>query len=1363
MLKRFAFLFFFLSFSISFAQQLTFEKLSDKDGLVNSNVTSILKDDRGFMWFGTFNGLSRYDGYTFTNYTTQAKDSTSISGNQIRCLFESSNKTLYVGFQYNGFCIYNNEKDNFIPFVHSDSNPRSLGHDYVLSFFEDSKAQIWVGTRKGLDLFDPKTQQFKHFYPFEGNEMPFVTSIVEDKEGNLWLYGVGAYVCKFNPEYNTYKYFQFKSKDLSDKTFNRGGSLIIDKNDNLWISNESEGIFVYDFKTWSCIKQLNVKNDMLKSNTVLCLKSLSDGKVWIGTDGAGISVYDSMNDTITFIEHDDLNPNSLSGNAIYTIQEFSDNIVWIGTYAAGVNKWVRSKNKFKGFNAKGVVNKHLSQKSILAITQTQDGKIWLGTDGGGLNLFDSKNEVITPFTTQNSSICFDVVKSAVANYEGNLWLGSYQKGLCLWNPNSKRAISSYKPSYVESEKSISGDKIWSLLCSSDKQHLFVGLLSKGLDILVLKDNKFIHQTLDEAAFKNLATANIFALTEDSKGNVWIITETFGAVYYDTKTKNYIRFTTENSKNNSLPSNEIRDVFEDRKGQIWFATVYGGLCKLINFESKHFKSYSKDNGLNTTNVLCILEDNNGNLWISTDKGISKFDPITETFTNFGIDDGLISKEFNYNSKLKSYDGQLYFGGIDGFNYFHPDSIKLNTYLPKVAITKLKLLNKLILPSSKIDNRTILSKTIDLSKQIELNYSDNIITLEFAALEYYSTFKNQYAYFLEGFDTEWHHTGADMRLATYTNLNPGFYTFKVKATNSDGLWGEVKTLQIIIHPPWYMTWWFRIGIVFLILALILIYYYQKIKTIKAQNEYLEEEVKKRTIVIEQQQTVKDKFYSIVAHDLRNPVSALTILSEMLSSEIKETANKSQSDLMENIIQSAHRLKKLVVDLLDWTRSHSTEIELEITKVSVYELIFENIELQKSQASLKNIRLLSKINKGLMLNVDRKMIDTVLRNLLNNAIKFTPNGGEILLATFSKDETYITIMIQDNGVGMKEETLSKLFTNISNISSSGTNNEKGTGLGFTIAKEFIELNNGTLEIKSKLGHGTTFYIHLPGFTEYESELISIPEFVQDSEYTVENYIQPLKEFLGNNVLLVEDDEILAKGLINFLSNYFNLHYATNVSDALKLIKNTNPDLILSDIHMPGEDGFWFCKKLKTNRETSHIPLILMTAANDSTTHQESLDSGADAYIQKPFEKKLLIKTIYNLMQTLENAKIKFSYNVGTLPSDITQNEDDRKLIEKAITFIRSQLDNNQLDGDLLAEKLNCSKSLLYLKLKTLAGMTVNEFIKSIRLKEAAQMLVDGKMNIAQIAYAVGFSEPSYFTKMFHKYYGMTPKEYIKKNNQI
>jgi signal transduction histidine kinase/streptogramin lyase len=1076
MLKNIILGFYTFLLTNSFAQQIAFEKIADKDGLVNSNVTSILKDDRGFMWLGTFNGLSRYDGYSFFNFTNQANDSTSITGNQIRCLFESSDKSLFIGFQYNGFCIYNKEKDNFTRFVHSDSDPNSLGHDYVLSFFEDSKGRIWIGTRRGLDLFDPKTKQFKHFYPFEGNEMPFVTSIVEDKQGKLWLYGVGAHICRFDLEQKTFQYFQFKAKSISDKTFNRGGSLMFDSQGDLWISNESEGVFVYEPKNWKLKRQFNVKNELLKSNTVLCLKTLSDGTIWIGTDGGGISVYDYKGDNITFIEHDDLNPNSLSGNAIYSIEEFSDNIVWIGTYAAGVNKWVRSKNKFKGFNARGLPNKRLSQKSVLAISETKDGKIWLGTDGGGLNLFDLKNETITPYTTQNSPICFDVVKSAFANDEGNLWLGSYQKGLCLWNPNTKRAIKSYMPAIKETEKSISGDKIWSVLGSSDKQYLYIGLLSSGLDILDLKNTSFIHQTIDEVAFKNLSTANIFALTEDSKGNIWITTETLGAVYYNPNTKKRIRFNSETSKNKSLPSSEIRDVFEDSKGQIWFATIYGGLCKLVDFNAKHFKSYSKNHGLNTVNVLCILEDKNGDLWLSTDKGISKFDTKAESFTNFGVDDGLMSKEFNYNSKLKSKDGNLYFGGIDGFNYFHPDSIKQSTNMPKVAITKLHIINKLILPNTKIEDRTILSKTIDLTTKLELNYSDNIITLEFAALEYIATQKNQYAYFLKGFDSEWHFTGADMRLATYTNLNPGLYTFQVKASNSDGVWGEIKSLQISVNPPWYMTWWFRIGLIFLILSLIMGYYYQKIKAIKAQNRYLEEEVKKRTSVIEQQQLVKDKFYSIVAHDLRNPVSALTILSEMLSSELKGTANKSQSDLMKNIEQSAHRLKNLVVNLLDWTRSHSTKIELEITKVDVYELIVETIELQKAQASLKNIRLLSKISKGQKLNVDVKMTETVLRNLLSNAIKFTPNGGEILVAASVKDETHITIMIQDNGVGMTEESLTQLFTNITNISANGTNNEKGTGLGLTIAKEFIELNNGTLEIESKLGHGTTFYIHLP-----------------------------------------------------------------------------------------------------------------------------------------------------------------------------------------------------------------------------------------------------------------------------------------------
>lgn len=1337
------------------AQSPRFEHFSEKEGLAHSNITSILKDRYGFLWFGTFNGLSRYDGYRFYNYTNRPDDSASIPGSQVRCLYETKNGTLLVGFLFNGFCIYDRKTDAFKRYKHDPAKANSLMHDYVLTFYEDRKGNLWIGTRTGLDKFDPETETFTHFYPFSDHDKSFVSSIVEDRNGNLWLYGLGPEVCRFNPSKNTYEYKTFVENDDLSSLFNRGGMLKWDRRGNLWIGNEVAGIFIIDTATWTS-ERLNTQNGQLASNAVTCIMEDSQGILWIGTDGGGIYRYNERRQQLSHWEHTESDPASLASNAVYTIMEGDPGIVWIGMYASGVNKWVKSKQRFMGYTANGQPGKCLSQKSVLAIAAADNGKIWLGTDGGGLNLFDPETQTFKYYTTGNSQIGFDVVKSILVDRNGDLWLGSYSKGLCQWNPE-KGLLRHYRADVAGSSGSILRNDVWALMESSN-QDLYIGLLSGGFDVRKHTSGLFTHNPIDTVVFTNLANSNVFAFAEDRKKRIWIATENMGVVCFDPASDKTIRFTTQNSDRHSLISNDIRDVFADSQGNIWLATFHGGLIQLTDFEKKAFRSYATEQGLNTRNVLSVLEDDHDRLWLSTDKGISVFHPEQQTFENYDTEDGLICTGYNYNSKLKAKNGYLYFGGVTGFSYFHPDSLLPNTRKPPVVITELDILNKPVRPNTWIDGRKILNTSIFLTKEIKLEYKDNIIRLEFAALDYTAPDKNQYAYKLKGFDSDWRYTSK--RTATYTNLNPGAYTFLVKASNNDGVWNDTpKALTIVITPPWWMTWWFRGAVILGLIAAVSGYYYQKVSQIKKQNTFLEEEVKKRTADLKKEQETKDKFYSIIAHDLKNPVAALKVLTEMLNTESKSFTNPGQQELIKNIDLSTNQLYNLVINLLRWTKTQTSHIMVEKVKFDVYDILRENMEIYKPSAALKNIRLTSKMAKGYMVTADKAMISTVLRNLIGNAIKFTPKGGELFLEIYSDRPGSITIMIQDNGMGMEKETLGKLFRDNLVFSVPGTENEKGTGLGIMICKEFLHLNEGTLEVESHPGQGTTCYIHIPGTVEQVSEPDEQTEF-SSLDTSREHLEQLTQKFLAKHILIVEDDPQMRSSLESLLSRYFTVHVAAQAKDAFLSIKENLPDLILSDIHMPDENGLEFCKTIKKNRDTSHIPLILMTAEDSVHIAQDALNAGADSFIIKPFDKMLLLTSIYNLITTLENAKFRFSHDPSVRPSELTKNKADEELIEKAILFIEKHLDNEKLNGDMLARELGTSKSYLYVKLKTLTGMTLNEFVKSIRLKRSTQLLLSGEMTIAQVSYALGFSEPSYFTKVFTKYFGMNPKEYISRN---
>lgn len=1057
-----------------------FEHLTDKNGLVNNNVTSIVKDAYGFMWFGSYNGLSRYDGYNFYNYINIPADSSSISSNHIRCLHETKDKVLLIGFQYTGFCIYNRETEKFIRFRHDPKNRNSLMHDYVLTFYEDKKGNIWIGTRAGLDKFDVKTKSFTHYYPFKKNAKPFVANIAEDKEGNLWIYGVGTELCKFNPSKGSYEYFKFSSNENLNHSFNLSGVVKFDKEGCLWIGNELDGVYRYNLKT-DTSEKFSVENQKLKSNIIECISEDSKGNIYIGTDGGGMYMYDLKTKELKNFANNPFNPFSIAGNAVYCIYESEPGIIWIGTYASGVNILKEYKRKFLGYGPVGEDGKRLNQKSVLSMVESKDGKIWLGTDGGGINEYDPVEQTIKYYTTQNSHICSDIVKTMIIDKEDHLWLGSYGKGLCRVNLKDKdSAAINYRADMKGSDKTIIRDNVWSLL-ETDDDKIWIGLLNGGVNIYDKKADVFNHYNFDSLAFNYLGSANIFALMEDRQKRVWITTENIGVSCYDPLSKKYTRFEVDKNKKNGLPSNDVRDVFEDSKGNIWFGTNYGGLCLLTNFNKKEFKSFGMDRGLNTMNISSILEDDHGILWISTDHGISSFNPQTKIFRNFDMEDGLLSKEFTYGSKLKTSNGYLYFGGTNGVNFFHPDSIRFNVNPPAILITDFKVFNEPIKPGKLYKGRVILEKAPYLMKEVTLLYEDYVFSLEFAALNYIAPENHQYAYKLEGFDEKWNYASSHNRFATYTNLDPGTYTFKVIASNNDGVWNnQGATLVITILPPWWMTWWFRITLVLVLISSFVGFFYFRIRSIKAQNMLLEQEVKARTSELKRQQEIKDKLYAIMGHDLKNPVGALYMLSVMLRKEFKDVSDPMKKELLEHMELSAGKMKDLVMSLLDWTKAQTSNIILNIEKINLYTLIKENIELHKSQAVLKEIDISCEISEGYFVKGDRILVNTAIRNILSNCIKFTPKSGSISIDVRESGKGVVTITIRDTGVGMSEDTIEELFKFNKIHSTPGTENEKGTGLGLMICKEFIELNKGSIEVKSKVGEGSAFFIHLPGFLE-------------------------------------------------------------------------------------------------------------------------------------------------------------------------------------------------------------------------------------------------------------------------------------------
>lgn len=1396
--------FFLLSFLLLapflWAQKLEFEHLSDQDGLSNSNVASIVRDADGYMWFATFNGLSRYDGYQFTNFLHDPSDNRSVCGNRIWGLLESQDDLLYVTTPYDGFCIYDKQTETFTKYAYDARNPSGLSSNMVMSIFEDKKGRIWIGTPVSLDLFDREKKTFTHYYPF-GKDIPnYVAGISGDEQGNLWIYGHSNRLCKFNPDLGTFDYLKFSDNPHAHEIYNHWGLVHYDKKGNLWVGNRLEGLYRIDPKTGKS-ERYSVENKKLASNVLMSIKEDQAGNIWICTDGAGLYQYSYATNSFSHFQHDPEDATSLGSNAVYCFYESEPGLYWVGTYAAGLHILKKNKQKFLKFDAHGAPGKKLLQKSVLAIAEADNGNVWLATDGGGLHLFDPNTYEFKNYTEQNGKVASNVITCLLRDHKKNLWCGTYRRGMFRIDESTGK-IERFDVNGTGGKKLFSNN-VYSF-CESKDGKIWIGYVGAGVERYDPATGLITRPLLDTIAHGAFAKSSVFKIIEDSKKRIWFGSENSGTVCYDPAKNVFRYFAFDINRKESIGSNDVRDILEDASGTIWLASGKGGLCKLLDFEKGNFENYTTVDGLPSNHVLNILEDDHNRLWLSTDKGITLFDPPTKKFTNFDAEDGVQTGRFNNNSRLKTSGGFMYFGGIEGFNFFHPDSVHINEVKPSVKLTGFSIFNHWLKSNEEWEGKIYLHSSIPQSKSIELTYHDNVFSIEFAALSFISPQSNQYAYKLEGFDQDWTYVNASKRFATYTNLDPGTYTFQVIASNNDGVWNETGASMVItVLPPWWETWWFKAVLVLAVVAGVLLYNYLKTRSIHKRNKFLEEEVKIRTAdllksneeillknkileknnleiskkterILEQQEEIlkqkseveqlnktKDKFFSIIAHDLKNPVTALSILIKGLRKEIKQTTNTGK-EMLSHVELSSERIKTLTYNLLEWTKTQNGNIKVKPERLSVHKLIEENIQLHSSQTSQKQLTVTEQKDPSLFILADYNMVNTIIRNIMSNAIKYTPKGGHIEIAYYS-DEGEVIISFKDNGIGMEEDLLDHLFGNGLKASVSGTENETGTGIGLTIAKEFSILNNGDVYAESNLGEGSTFYLCLPAT---EAEHLSETELIRNYPYEPETLSKELaspdlvtikEQFNGKKILLVDDDLLVLDSIKLILKDVFEIFEAPDVKTAFELSEKISPDLIISDVTMPGESGIQLCNRVKQNWITSHIPIILLTAQSSHDSHLEGLLAGADAYITKPFDRNILISTVNNLLSFLENSKLRFSSDTEILPAKYMRNKLDEEVLSKAIRFIEQTISDPDLNGDMLCKELGISKTVLYTKLKTITGQTVNEFIRTIRLKKSIGLLIEGRMNVTQISAEMGFNSASYYTKSFTAHFGFSPKEYV------
>lgn len=1120
----------------SFGQykNIEFDHYTTNDGLTDGYVQSILQDSKGFIWIGTNNGLNRFDGLNFKTYYFDPKDSTSIAGSGTNALIEDSLGNILV-LTGNGLCLYNRLKDNFST-VTINVNGTQLTNLYLNTGFIDSEGSLWLAVANtGILRIKPfnKIQQLTknidaEFYLLDEEDVDNVYknnvySFIEDKQGLIWCASYSKNLFYFDQAQKCFAPRQIDLPDTKQLSNNRKG-MIIDHDGDLFVSIENVG-----FLHWSRTKDhfnLYTSNSNTATspagNVLFALYEDQNGLIWIGDRSAeGISIFNKNTKQFSHCQAEALNPFSLRTNKINNIYQDRNGSIWIGTII-GVEKFSPDKSKFNRYYNNPTKAHSLSINNTLCFNESKTGDIWIGTDGGGLNKLNRETKKFVHYThdpLNPNSISSNSIISICEDHEGTLWLATFNGGLAKMK---NKQFTTYLPD-DNNPYSLSNINIWFVLEDS-KNNLWIATLYSGLHLFDRKSNRFYHYTNQYGDSTSLCNNSLIGLYENSKQQLFITTYAGVSILnltdYDfsnppQKLKFHNLLHRENQ--NSISSNEVYCTKEDAKGNMWFGTIAAGLDK-YNSTSGQFTNYSTKDGLPGNSIRDILVDSLNNLWLATDNGLVKFNPQTKEIVVFDQKDGLQNKSFK-GWALKTKDGEMFFGGPDGFNSFYPEKIKYNNNIhkPPVLITEFKIFNQEIKINQLINKRKILTNTISETKELILTYKENYFTLGFIALDYTTPEKNTYAYRMEGFDKDWIYC-ENRREANYTNLDPGEYTFRVIASNNDGVWNEEgASLNIVILPPWWKTWLFRIIIILLINTFAAFIVTFRIKRLKNQKLLLEKLVSEKTyelqemnskllkqtkelnhtnflleerkVEVEKQKesllqlnkdlnelnATKDKFFSIIAHDIKTPFNAIVGFSDLLTENFFDWTDEMKLKSINRIHKSSKDLYRLLENLLQWSRSQRGKIEFHPEQIHLHG-IFQNItELMIGVAEAKNIELSYQLDQYLTVYADKQMLNTILRNLVSNAIKFTNSGGKVEISA-THEYANVKIKVVDNGIGIRDSMKDKLLKIETSRSTPGTENESGTGLGLILVKDFVTKNGGIIGFESTYGKGSTFYFTLP-----------------------------------------------------------------------------------------------------------------------------------------------------------------------------------------------------------------------------------------------------------------------------------------------
>lgn len=1327
------------------AQSYQFKHLEVSDGLSNNSVNTICKDRDGFMWFGTTTGLNRYDGYTFKIYQHAENDPGSLPDNYITDIVEMPDGRFWVNTG-RGYVLFDKEQDCFITDVTGFMKNLESG-GVPEQVFVDREGNTCLSVA-GEGCYRYKEGGKRLFFSYVEHSLPEhgVTQIAECSDGLLLIYNTGLLVCLDRATLAIkWQSDEIKKYIPAGKTIEF--SLFVDRDNCIW-AYSLMGIWAYDCGTKSWRTDLTAIWSSRPDVIIHAVAQDIEGRIWVGKDYDGIDVLEKETGKVTsLVAHDD-NGRSLPHNTIYDLYADRDGIMWVGTYKKGVSYYSESIFKFNMYE----------WGDITCIEQADENRLWLGTNDHGILLWNRSTGKAEPFWRDAEGQLPNPVVSMLKSKDGKLWVGTFNGGLYCMNGSQ---IRSYKEGVGNA---LASNNVWALV-EDDKGRIWIASLGGGLQCLEPVSGTFETYTSSNSA---LLENNVTSLCWVDNNTLFFGTANQGVGMMDMRTRE-IKKIQGQSGNVKLSNDAVNHVYKDSRGLVWIATREG--LNVYDTRRHVFLDLSPVAEAKGNFIAAITEDQERNMWVSTSRKVIRVTVASDGKGSYLFDsraynseDGLQNCDFNQRSIKTLHNGIIAIGGLYGVNVFAPDHIRYNKMLPNVIFTGLSLFDEAVKVGQSYGGRVLIEKELNDVENVEFDYKQNIFSVSFASDNYNLPEKTQYMYKLEGFNNDWLTLPLGVHNVTFTNLAPGKYVLRVKAINSDGYVGiKEATLGIVVNPPFWMSWW---AYLLYAVGLVIVLFLARYRMLKREREkfhlqQIENEVAKN----EEINNMKFRFFTNVSHELRTP---LTLIISPLEGMLKETTDELQSTRLQLMYRNAQRLLHLVNQLLDFRKGEMSTHQLSLSEGDIISYVHSVCNSFLLMADKKHIQFsfFSGIDTFSMA-FDADKVGKIVMNLLSNAFKFTPEGGRVtvMIEHVAGTPDILEIKIADTGIGISDVDKEHIFERFYQAGHKGVEETTGNGIGLSLVRDFVTLHEGEVKVFDNIGMGSVFVIQFP--VKHVETQVQLPEetgMPAGDEEDKEMKEEAREEMERKNfplLLIVDDNEDFRIFMRYSLELQYRVKLAVNGKEAWEMMQEELPDLVISDVMMPQMDGNELCRLIKQDKRTAHIPVILLTARQNTEAKLEGLQTGADDYVTKPFNMTILVLRIRKLIELSRYHRVTQGM-IDPAPSEIVITSLDEKLIEKAIKYVEDNMSRTELSVEELSRELGMSRVHLYKKLLQITGKTPIEFIRVIRLKRAAQLLRESQLHVSEVAFEVGFNNPKYFSRYFKDEFGVLPSVYQEKEGK-